>query len=100
MINKESEPGNDGTFTNMFNKKEKMVVFVPEPQADSFTDPSYHLPHYCQLWGILADKQNDFWSDAAEKSREFLKKAAHDSTGLFPDYARFNGSYMSVEWRQ
>ena len=40
----------------MFNKKNKQVVFVPNGSADDFTDPSYHLPHYYELWGMWADK--------------------------------------------
>ncbi len=92
MFNKESEPGNDGTITNMFNRKEKMVVFVPEPQADDFTDPSYHLPHFYELWAKWSDKENNFWAEAADTSRKFFKRAAHPVTGLFPDYARFDGS--------
>jgi len=94
MINKESEP-NDGAITNMFNRKEKMVVFVPEPQADDFTDPSYHLPHFYELWAKWAEKENSFWKEAAVTSREFFKKAAHPVTGLFPDYARFDGTPFS-----
>lgn len=92
MINKELEPGNDGTITNMFNRKEKMVVFVPEPQADDFTDPSYHLPHFYELWGKWSNKENQFCLEAAAVSRTFFKKAAHPATGLFPDYSRFDGT--------
>lgn len=92
MLNKVSEPGNDDTITNMFDKNEKMVVFVPEPQADDFTDPSYHLPHFYELWARWADKENQFWYDAALASRKFLKKAVHPQTGLAPDYANFDGT--------
>jgi oligosaccharide reducing-end xylanase len=95
MLNKEAEPGNDRRITNMFNKKEKQVVFVPSIQASDFTDPSYHLPHYYELWARWADKDNQFWCDAASTSRQFLKKTVHPSTGLAPDYAHFDGSPMN-----
>jgi endo-1,4-beta-D-glucanase Y len=92
MLNKEAEPENDGNITNMFNTKEKQVVFVPVVEAAGFTDPSYHLPHFYELWARWADKDNQFWESAASTSREFLKKAVHPVTGLAPDYAHFDGT--------
>ena len=92
MLGKEGQPWSDGRITNMFNAKEKQVVFVPSAEASGFTDPSYHLPHYYELWARWANKNNRFWCDAASTSRSFFKRAAHSSTGLMPDYARFNGS--------
>jgi oligosaccharide reducing-end xylanase len=83
---------------SMFNKKEKQVVFVPEPQANFFTDPSYHLPHFYELWGMHADKYNQFWQDAADTSRSFLKKTVHPVTGLAPDYSQFDGKPYSTPW--
>ena len=92
MLNKEETSDNDTTITNMFNKKEKQIVFVPVGNADDFSDPSYHLPHFYELWARWADKENQFWCDAASASRQFLKKAAHPKTGLLPDYAHFDGT--------
>jgi oligosaccharide reducing-end xylanase len=79
--------------TNMFNLKTKQVVFVPTPgRSSEITDPSYHLPHFYDLWAISADKKDRaFWKEAASASREFLKKAAHPETGLMSDYAEFDG---------
>jgi len=85
-----------GRIKSMFNRKERQVVFVPEPQANFFTDPSYHLPHFYELWGRLADKHNQFWLDAADTSRSFLKKTVHPVTGLAPDYAKFDGTPYST----
>lgn len=92
MLNKEGKPWSDGKITNMFNEKEKQVVFVPSVETAGFTDPSYHLPHFYELWARWGDKHNRIWCDAASTSRTFFKKAAHPSTGLMPDYARFDGS--------
>ena len=92
MLNKEGNPPGDRKITNMFNGKEKQVVFVPSIDANGFTDPSYHLPHYYELWARWADKNNQFWCEAASTSRKFFKKAAHPGTGLMPDYAHFDGS--------
>lgn len=97
MLGKEGKPWSDGRITNMFNGKEKQVVFVPAVEAAWFTDPSYHLPHFYELWARWGDKNNKFWCDAASASRSFFRKAAHPTTGLMPDYAHFNGSPLN--WR-
>ncbi len=92
MLNKKESSDNRNVVTNMFNKKEKMVVFVPAGNADDFTDPSYHLPHYYELWGKWAENNNKFWYNAAVASRKFLKKVVDPITGLAPDYAHFDGT--------
>ena len=92
MLNKEPAfDEHNRKLTSMFNKKEKQIIFVPIGSAADFTDPSYHLPHFYELWGHWADKDNQFWFSAATTSRQFLQKAAHPKTGLFPDYAWFDG---------
>lgn len=92
MLNKNESSDGRNVVTNMFNKKEKKVVFVPDGSADDFTDPSYHLPHYYELWARWADKNNQFWYDAADTSREYFKRAVNPETGLAPDYTKFDGS--------
>jgi len=77
----------------MFNRDNKYVLFVP---GSDFSDPSYHLPHFYELWaewGNPEDKQ--FWIDAAKASREYLVKACHPVTGFSAEYAEFDGSPMS-----
>ena len=79
--------------TNMFNLEQKQVVFVPKIGRDSsFTDPSYHLPAYYELWAREAQRDQEFWGQAARTSRELFRKAAHPKTGLMPDYANFDGT--------
>ncbi len=90
MLHKEEEDGH-GIVRNMFNAAEKLVAFVPKAPANMFTDPSYQLPHYYELWARWADKDNRFWCDAASAGRTLLRRAAHASTGLSPDYAQFDG---------
>lgn len=91
MLNKVEDSDDTHTYTNMFNKTEKQVVFVPVGNADGFTDPSYHLPHYYELWARRADKENQFWRDVTWVSRQFLQNTVHPETGLAPDYAHFDG---------
>jgi oligosaccharide reducing-end xylanase len=79
--------------TNMFDLQQKQVVFVPKIGRDSsFTDPSYHLPAYYEIWSRAAQRDHEFWLQAAQTSRVYLKKAANPQTGLMPDYANFDGT--------
>jgi len=98
MLNKTESSNSTRVVTNMFNKEQKQVVFVPVGNADDFTDPSYHLPHFYELWARWANKENIFWCETAAASRTFLKKTAHPVTGLTPDYARFDGSPVNPPW--
>jgi oligosaccharide reducing-end xylanase len=78
--------------TNMFDPEHKMVVFVPQTgQISEFTDPSYHTPHFYELWSRWAEQDNDFWQEAAQVSRDFWHITAHPETGLMPNYAEFTG---------
>jgi oligosaccharide reducing-end xylanase len=89
MLHKSEE--DNGLATSMFDPETKQIVFVPAGRNATFTDPSYHLPAFYELWARWADKDNDFWRDAAQVSRDFWKTAAHPETGLMPDYAEFDG---------
>ncbi len=72
MLNKEGKPWSDKKIVNMFNTRVKEVVFVPDSSASGFTDPSYHLPHFYELWARWASNNNRFWCEAASvKSRIF-----------------------------
>jgi len=90
MLHKNEE--DNGIATDMFDSKAKQVVFVPSGRNATFTDPSYHLPAYYELWARWAAEENDFWAEAATESREFFHRAAHPHTGLMPDYSNFDGT--------
>ena len=82
--------------TDLFDAETKQVVFVPQLGTNSkFTDPSYHMPHYYELWARWADKDNDFWLDAVTASREYLPKSVNPETGLAPNYSEFDGNPVS-----
>jgi oligosaccharide reducing-end xylanase len=69
------------------------ILFVPEVMPEPFTDPSYHLPAFYELWARWGpDKDRAFWQRAAETSRAFFVKAANPNTGLAPSYANFDGT--------
>jgi len=76
-----------------FNPEYKMVRFTPDTRRPDHTDPSYHLPHFYELWGRwgpVADRE--FWLDAAKISRDFFQKVTNPVTGLVPDYANYDGT--------
>ncbi|HWA25774.1 MAG TPA: glycosyl hydrolase family 8 [Lacunisphaera sp.] len=77
----------------IFNREARQVVFAPNPVASRFTDPSYHLPAFYELWARWSDNPSDraVWSEAANVSRAFFHRAAHPQTGLMPEYAHFSG---------
>jgi oligosaccharide reducing-end xylanase len=78
---------------SIFDRDEKLVVFAPTSDGGVFTDPSYHLPAFYELWARSAASADDrtFWAEAAQTSRAFLHRAAHPKTGLMPDYTYFDG---------
>ena len=79
-----------GTGRAMWDPENKLIRFVAE---QDFSDPSYHLPHFYQLFALWADEEDrPFWEAAAKASREYLHKACHPKTGLCAEYAAFDGA--------
>lgn len=82
----------------MWNRENHQILFVP---GCDYTDPSYHLPHFYELFALWADEEDRaFWKEAAKASRVYLAKACHPVTGLSAEYAEFDGSPMSrpIPW--
>ena len=83
------------------NEQAKMILFVPSVMEHPFTDPSYHLPAFYELWarwGAVEDRA--FWAQAAEASRAFFVKTTDAQTGLAPDYANFDGTPRVTKFAQ
>lgn len=82
----------------MWNWDNHQILFVP---GIDYTDPSYHLPHFYELFALWANEEDrEFWKKAATASREYLAKACHPVTGFNAEYAEFDGSPMSrpIPW--
>ena len=79
-------------YTNLFDMTEKQITFQPYAGSATFTDPSYHLPAFYELWGRWAKEHKQDFLDFAAKSREMFPKFANEKTGFMPDYAEYNGS--------
>lgn len=80
------------SITNLFNTNHMQVVFTPFANAATFTNPSYHLPAFYELWGKWVRRDRAVWKGLAAKSREMFPVFAHPQTGLMPDYANFDGT--------
>jgi oligosaccharide reducing-end xylanase len=83
-----------------FNLQHKMVRFTPDNNRPDHTDPSYHLPHFYELWarwGPPADRP--FWADAAKVSRDFLQQVTGPKTGLAPNYANYDATPVAGRGR-
>jgi oligosaccharide reducing-end xylanase len=82
--------GENGEGDPMWDPATKLIKFIPE---SPFSDPSYHLPHFYDLFALHADEQDRrFWREAAEASRDYLRTACHPVTGLSPEYANYDGT--------
>ncbi len=97
MLHKHEQPDRQG-ITDTFNAGNHLVIFQQLGDGAGFTDPSYHLPHFYELWARWADQDNQFWCDAAAASRAYLALAANATTGLSPDYAQFDGTPFNPSW--
>ena len=79
----------------LINIEHKLITFTPDPHGGQFTDPSYHIPAFYEVWAKYADDgRSQFWRDCAKASREYLHKSIHPVTGLNPDYNNYDGSLM------
>jgi oligosaccharide reducing-end xylanase len=91
----------DGTggITNLINVEHKQITFTPDNFGYNWTDPSYHLPAFFEIWAEYAkDGKQQFYRDCADSSRMFLHRACNPVTGLNTDYAEFSGAAHSTPW--
>jgi oligosaccharide reducing-end xylanase len=88
-----------GNIYNLINTEHKQITFVPEGGNYKWTDPSYHLPAFYEVWALYAkDGHEQFYRDCADTSRVFLHRACHPVTGLNYDYAEFSGQPHPTPW--
>jgi len=88
-----------GNIYNLINTDIKQISFVPEGDGYKWTDPSYHLPAFYEIWAEYAkDGHEQFYSDCADTSRVFLHRACHPVTGLNADYTEFSGKPHPTPW--
>jgi oligosaccharide reducing-end xylanase len=87
-----SKDGTDGIY-NIINTQHKQVTFTPEGNNYNFTDPSYQLPAFFEVWALYAkDGHEQFYRDCADTARAFLHRVCSSPTGLNSDLAHFDGT--------
>ncbi|GAA3765433.1 glycosyl hydrolase family 8 [Terriglobus aquaticus] len=86
-------PPRSTTVGPMVDEAHSMIVFVPSAGGNTFSDPSYHLPHFYQLWAMWGPPEDrEFWRRAATVSRNYFVAVTGPNTGLSADYTNFDGS--------
>ena len=79
------------------DKQAHLITFTPEGRGASYTDPSYHLPAFFEVWARWADDgRADFYRACAQASREYLHKSINSETGLNPDTNNYDGSFLEM----
>lgn len=74
----------------MWDSNNHYIKFVPETP---FSDPSYHLPHFYELFALMANEEDrPFWKEAAKASRRYLHISCDKNTGMASEYAEFDGT--------
>jgi oligosaccharide reducing-end xylanase len=77
-----------------FDRKNNLVKFLTDVD---YTNPSYVLPAFYEVWAD-ADRDNEaFWKEAANHGRNFFPKTCNSTTMLAPYLANFDGSGYGVD---
>ena len=89
--------GGAGGRSYLIDPETQLITFTPDGFGQRFTDPSYHIPAFYEVWAKWADDgRSEYWLECAKKSREYLHKAINPQTGLNPDMSQYDGSEMQM----
>ena len=81
----------------LIDPETQLITFTPDGFGQRYTDPSYHIPAFYEVWAKWADDgRSDYWKACAQKSREFLHKCINEKTGLNADMCQYDGSEMQM----
>jgi oligosaccharide reducing-end xylanase len=81
----------------MIDPVKNVIVFSPMGSAAQYSDPSYHLPAFYEVWARSDQNpaQRARWATVAQQSRAYWKIAAGDNNsctnGLMPDCSTLEG---------
>jgi endo-1,4-beta-D-glucanase Y len=82
----------------LINKDNHLITFTPDRFGGRFTDPSYHIPAFYDVWSRWAyDGRTDFWQQAAAASRAYLHQVTDKNTGLNPDFSNYDGTHLKFK---
>ena len=78
----------------MVDEDHFMIKFIPNVEVN-FTDASYHLPAFYELWSRWGPQEDRaFWAKAADVSRDLFWKVTGSETGLTPERSYFDGTQI------
>ncbi|MDR3286685.1 MAG: family 43 glycosylhydrolase [Prevotellaceae bacterium] len=84
-----------GNIANFVDTAHKLITFVPDGAGSGWTDPSYHIPAFYEVWARWAnDGRSDFWLACADSARAYLHKSVDSKTALNADQNNYDGSVM------
>jgi oligosaccharide reducing-end xylanase len=93
-----SKDGTEG-ITHLINTQHKLITFVPDSSGYGWTDPSYHVPAFYEVWAEYAkDGREQFYRECADASRAFLHRACNAPTALNVDATEFDGAPKKNGW--
>jgi endo-1,4-beta-D-glucanase Y len=87
-----------GNGNSLFNEQSYIVTFQPSQGNNSWSDPSYSLPAFVDLFTRWSETNNDKWGKATEATRTHLYVSSNKQSGLFSDYNNFDGTPHAVEF--
>lgn len=81
----------------LIDSENQLITFTPDKWGGRFTDPSYHVPAFYEVWAEWAgDHRSGYWRECAQKGREYLHSVVDSVTGLTPDYSAYDGSMLNT----
>ena len=91
-----SKDGSNGV-TNIINMEHKLINFCPDTRSNEWTDPSYHLPAFYEIWAETAqDGREDLYRELADNARKFLHTCCDEKSGINPDQCGYDGKVTST----
>jgi len=84
----------------LFNPQYNVITFQPQGQENNFSDPSYDLPAFVDLFSRWSTTNQDRWKAAASATRDHLYKSSNPQSGLFADYNNFDGTPHPASYNQ
>ena len=92
VLSKVQSKTGTGGINSLFNKNSSLITFGPNGGSYDFTDPSYNLPGFFELWGRWSTSNKTFWQQTPAAARKLLRDASHSTSGLSADYSNFDGT--------
>ena len=95
LINWLRNKPNNGIVGPIIDPENNLVKFSPVLGND-FTDPSYNTIAFYRAFAEATGDER--WLTTADKSLEYLQKAAHPVTGLCSEYSEYDGTPRPTPW--